>query len=235
MTLSEEIKEKLIEKGASIVGFADLSEIPEKNRMGFGYGIIIGIALNTEIILGINNGPTIEYYNEYTQRNSLLDNLSEYAAELLIRKGYKAIAKTRNSVKSDENYCSELPHKTIATRAGIGWIGKCALLVTEKYGSAIRLSSVLTNAELEVGTPINESRCGDCSVCKDICPGKAVRGNNWDISKKREDYYDAFSCRRTARERTAKIGIQESLCGLCILKCPWTQKYLKNSGVAISE
>ncbi len=235
MTLSEEIKEKLIGKGASVVGYADLSAIPEKSTKGYKYGIIIGIALNTEIISGINNGPTIEYYNEYTQKNSLLDNLSEYAKEFLISKGYKAIAKTRSSVKLDENYCSELPHKTIATRAGIGWIGKCALLVTEKYGSAIRLSSVLTNAELEAGIPINESRCGDCSICKDICPGKAVRGNNWDISKKREDYYDAFSCRRTARERTAKIGVQESLCALCMLKCPWTQKYLKNSGVLIHE
>ncbi len=235
MNLSEEIKEKLIEKGASIVAYADLSAIPEQNRKGYNYGIIIGTALSPEIISGIDNGPTIDYYKEYEQKNDLLDSLSEYASELLINKGYRAFAKTKKAVLSDQNYCSELPHKTVATRAGIGWIGKCALLVTEKYGSAIRLSSVLTDAELETGTPINESRCGECTVCKDICPGKAVLGSNWDLEKNRDDYYDAFGCRKTARERTAKIGIEESLCGLCILKCPWTQKYLKNRGVIINE
>ena len=45
-----------------------------------------------------------------------------------------------------------LPHKTIATRAGIGWIGKSALLVTAKYGSAIRLSSILTDTPIETAS-----------------------------------------------------------------------------------
>ena len=59
-----------------------------------------------------------------------------------------------------DNLGAELPHKTVATRAGIGWIGKCALLVTEKYGSAIRLTTVLTDMDLETDQPINGSKCG---------------------------------------------------------------------------
>jgi epoxyqueuosine reductase QueG len=56
-----------------------------------------------------------------------------------------------------------LPHKTTATLAGLGWIGKCALLVTERYGSAIRLTAVLTEAELPCGEPVSRSRCGACA------------------------------------------------------------------------
>ena len=36
--------------------------------------------------------------------------------------------------------------------------------------------SVLTNADLDVGTPITESRCGVCEDCKKICPAGAVTG-----------------------------------------------------------
>lgn len=136
-------------------------------------------------------------------------------------------------VQIDENTRrTELPHKTVATRAGIGWIGKSALLVTEEYGSAIRLTSILTNATLEVGRPVNISRCGDCQICKNACPAGAISGVAWEVNKDRDEFYNAFDCRRTARERSGKVGIDESLCGLCILECPWTQQYLKKEGLA---
>jgi epoxyqueuosine reductase len=232
MTISEEIREKLLGKGASIVGYADLSAIPEKDRKGYRYGIIIGIALNPEIILGIKNGPTIEYYEEYKRINTLLNKLDEFTEGLIKGKGFEALAKTQKVVEIDENSRrTELPHKTVATRAGIGWIGKCALLVTKEYGSAIKISSVLTNAELEVGIPINNSGCGDCSICKNICPAGAVSGEIWEVNKDRDEFYNAFDCRKTARERSGRIGLNESLCGLCILACPWTQRYLKRNSM----
>lgn len=234
-SISEEIREKLIERGASIVGFADLTNVPEQDRKGFRYGIVIGAALNPEIVLGIKNGPTLEYYSEYKRINKLLNELDEYAADLLREKGFDALPKVQSIVEIDEKTRrTELPHKTVATRAGTGWIGKCALLVTEEFGSALRISSVLTNAELDAGMPINKSKCGDCTVCKDICPAGAVSGNRWEVHKDRDEFYNAFECRKTARERSSKVGIDESLCGLCILKCPWTKRYLRKGLTSIN-
>ena len=72
--------------------------------------------------------------------------------------GYAAIAMTRSHVgngEADDN--TVLPHKTVATRAGIGWIGKSALLVTEQYGSMIRISSILTDAPLETAVPVRSA------------------------------------------------------------------------------
>ncbi|MDP4094417.1 MAG: epoxyqueuosine reductase [Bacillota bacterium] len=233
MSLSEELKQELVEKGAAVVGYADLSDIPEENRRGFRYGISILVTVDPGIISGIGNGPTIEYYNEYNRLNILLDNLAQYASDFLEAKGFKAYPLTRKNVIEDENtWRSDLPHKTTATRAGIGWIGKCALLVTKQYGSTVRLTTVLTDACLETGEPINDSQCGSCTVCTEICPGNAVKGINWNTQTDRDTFYNAFVCRKTARERTAKIGIQNSLCGLCIYSCPYTREYLRNTAKA---
>ncbi|GAA0730222.1 4Fe-4S double cluster binding domain-containing protein [Clostridium malenominatum] len=229
--LSNEIRKGLIEKGASIVGFADLKDVPENQREGYRYGISIAVALNPFIIAGIENGPTKDYYDEYIRANNLLDELDEYAAEIIKHNGFKALPKVRKIVHTDEEILkTTLPHKTVATRAGIGWIGKCALLITKEFGSAVRLSSVLTDAELDVALPINEGKCGNCNMCKDLCPANAVLGVNWKVNMNRDNYFDAFSCRNEGRKRSDTLGVKERVCGKCILVCPWTQRYLKLKG-----
>lgn len=238
MTISEEIRVKLIEKGASIVGYGDLSEIPVEYRKGFKYGISIAVAIPPEKVKAIADIPNTEYYIEYQRINELLDSLSEYAANLLKNKGFNAYPNIRENVNIDQNIKrSELPHKTVATRAGIGWIGKCALLVTEEYGSAIRFTSVLTDAEMEAGTPINKSQCGNCTACQEICPANAVSGKEWDISLDRDEFFGALDCSRKIHERgiTYNYGRTHVTCGLCILACPWTQRYLKKGIQSVTD
>ena len=224
------IVEKLKAEGASLVGFADISNIDEESSKGHNYGISIAVKIDPETIMGIKDGPTHEYYSEYKRLNTLLDRLSILAADILNENGYKAFPQTLENVVEDEStWRTALPHKTLATMAGLGWIGKCALLVTPEYGSAIRLTSVLTNAELECGSPITESRCGSCTNCYDACPGNAVLGDLWTSDTDRDKFFNPFDCRKAARARAAKIGINATLCGACIYACPWTQKYI--SGV----
>ena len=232
MNISHALREQLRSKGASIVGYADLSEIPEQDRKGYRYGILIAVALNPEIVPKIAKGPNLEYYHEYRRVNNMLNELAEYASTILKSKGFDALPKTQSIVKIDQSTKrTELPHKTVATRAGIGWIGKCALLVTEEYGAAIRISSVLTNADLDVGAPINNARCGSCTDCQNICPASAVSGKNWEIKMDRDEFFKALHCRDKIHERGVNLGLTEATCGLCIWACPWTQRYLKKSKV----
>jgi len=121
----------------------------------------------------------------------------------------------------------------VATLAGLGWIGKCDLLVTREFGSAVRITTVLTDAELPVAKPVEVSRCGSCTNCVDACPGKAVSGKVWTAGVTRETLYDAFACRKTAYEQAARIGVHETLCGICIATCRQTQIYLKKAGFPI--
>jgi epoxyqueuosine reductase len=226
--LNSRIKEQLLDKGASLVGFADLSEIPADKRNNMLYGISIAVALTPSIVRGIKDGPTKEYLEEYKRVNEKLDNLVKYAGFLINESGYEAVIKTATIEVSAEDLVlgTVLPHKTVATRAGLGWIGKCALLVTEEFGSAVRLSSVLTNAPLKAGNPINESQCGSCNICTTECPASAPSGENWVVGKPRDTFFNAYACRKAALERATSAGFHATICGKCIEVCPRTRKYL---------
>jgi epoxyqueuosine reductase len=63
--------------------------------------------------------------------------------------------------------------KAFARQAGIGFIGKNTLLITEEFGSWVFLAVVLTTLELEPGSP-RTSECGNCRACIDACPTGAL-------------------------------------------------------------
>jgi epoxyqueuosine reductase QueG len=154
MSLSIELKEYLQKNGATEVGFADITKFTPKE--GLNSGVVFYITYPKEIIQNMENAPTLEYVLELVDLNTRLDALGMLCEEYLIDKGYDAYAQTKKRLGTDfgEFNSFELPHKTIATRAGLGWIGKSALFTTLKYGSALRLSSVLTNAPLDFGEPV---------------------------------------------------------------------------------
>ena len=229
--LSYELKKELLRLGADIVGYGNLEELPVDVREGLPVGVSIAVAYPPPVISGIAELPTQEYREWYDRLNERLDMLVSCGADFLRANGYKAVAKTRDYVGSGENSDNTtLPHKTVATRAGIGWIGKSALLVTGKYGSAVRISSILTDAPLDTALPNNKSMCGDCMACKDACPGLAVSGKSWEVGLYRDEFFDPVKCRKTARER-AKQGFNGdiTICGKCIEVCPFTRKYLKEA------
>ncbi|KPL00684.1 MAG: hypothetical protein AMJ91_03745 [candidate division Zixibacteria bacterium SM23_73_3] len=226
-----DIKEALLVKGASLIGFADLIRIPGDFRNSVRFAVSIAAALDASIIANIRTGPTQEYYSEYSRANTLLSNLGEFTASMIRDYGYQAISKAPTNVGIDPKTDSTaLPHKTVATRAGLGWIGKCALLVTEKFGSAVRLTTVLTDAELETAIPTNHSLCGDCTLCVESCPGKAPSGRDWNVNACRDSFFSASACRKTAREHAKKAGIDGTICGICISVCPWTIRYTEREG-----
>ena len=226
--LTSKIKNELLQLGTDIVGFGSLGELPDDVREGLPVGISIAVAYPPEVIRGIAELPTKEYREWYDRLNERLDLIVSRGAELLIEMGYKAIAQTREYVGSGEiNDNTTLPHKTVATRAGIGWIGNCALLITDGFGSAIRLSSIMTDAPLETALPMNNSKCGDCMVCTDACPGRAVSGKLWEVGLYRDHFFDPVKCRKTARERAKQgFGGDITICGKCIEVCPYTQRYI---------
>jgi len=222
------LKAELLCHGADLIGFGDLTALPAEVREGLPVGVCVAVKYPKEVIRGIAEGPTRVYYDWYNGLNERLDMLVTLGAEALEMLGYRAVAKTLAQVACVETeYQTLLPHKTVATRAGLGWIGKCALLVTPQYGSIVRISSILTDAPLKTAKPINESRCGKCMECTNACPGGAVLGVNWSVDTPREAFYDAIKCRQTARARALQgFGIEISQCGKCIEVCPYTRKYL---------
>ncbi len=224
-SIDEGLEKILSESGASLVGYADLSSAVQGDM---NFGVSVAVAIPPQIILSIENGPTMDYYRAYYRINHLLNQIVTAGAQYITQNGYHAFAQTTDAVVESDDYRTALPHKTVATRAGLGWIGKCALLVTKEYGSAVRISSLITDAPLECGTPVNESLCGNCMVCSNACPGKAITGSLWNVNRDRDEFFHPLDCRKAARKLAAeKIQKEITLCGKCIQVCPYTQRYLR--------
>jgi epoxyqueuosine reductase QueG len=240
--MKNEIEQLLLENGASSVGFAGLeglyARISEDGPQSvdsidgpieipaYPVGISIILAFEKNIIKNISKCPTLDYYNGYYRLNNKLDELAIACAEYIKKQGFKAYPQTVTSSKEYGNFRTVMPHKTVAVNAGLGWIGKSALFITEKYGSAVRLTSVLTDAPLDCNQSIIQSKCGTCMRCRDACPGKAISGQGWSPELDRDEYFDAAACRKKAREIAGEsIDKIITLCGKCIEVCPYTRKY----------
>jgi epoxyqueuosine reductase len=223
------IKETLLKCGASKVGFANLSILPNVD-VKFPSAISILVKLNPTIVDGIKKQPTLDYCAEYDRINTLLDSLVNTASKLLKDLGFSSLTPSA-TVKTSEldKFKVSIPHKTVARLSGLGWIGKNALLITDEYGSAVRLASVFTNADFKYDKPIKEIKCGSCMNCKKACPGNAVKGINWSLDIPQTGYYDRQLCRETVERFMQKGIISKAICGICIANCPFTQKYIRGS------
>jgi epoxyqueuosine reductase QueG len=230
MELGDRLRELLTARGAALVGYADLHQVPAEARLGLPRGVSIAVALDPRIIRSIEEAPTRAYSALYQSVNTFLNELAAAAVDFLTGQGYRAEAWPSTGGIDDATLSVRVQHKTVATRAGLGWIGKTALLITPEFGGAQRFVSVLTDAPLPVGEAIDESRCGECRVCTDMCPSGASAGRNWRLGMRREELFDAFACREWSRGRAAKAGDGVPICGRCVAVCPHTQGYLKRSG-----
>lgn len=223
--IAEKLREILIENGAVAVGYADMSDIVEGELKT---GISVLRPMPPEMIRGIEQAVTAEYRQWYIDTNNILDKAIKAGGEYLRSLGYETKEYTTDKVVRDENNCTELPLKSIAVRAGLGWVGKSAVLVTHEYGGALRLSGMLTNAPLPVAEPMFESHCGGCTKCMDVCPAKAITGTKWEKGMEREALVDQAACAKSSLERCrAAIGVDMTICGKCFVFCPYTRKYLK--------
>ncbi len=118
----------------------------------------------------------------------------------------------------DGNYLVVLP--TLARDAGLGEIGRNGLLISKKYGPAVRLGAVTTDMPLKPDEGLNldvASFCEICNMCSSKCPMQAIpKGKREIIEGELRWKIDQEKCYSFWR----KIGTD---CGLCIKNCPFGQ------------
>jgi len=213
--MNNNISQLLFEKGADIVRFVDISNLSPDLTQGFTKAIVFCIALSKDFIIAIRDGAQTDQ-DEFVDKEHETDELADWLAEYIWQKGYRAYSQSEKNIEKSGNYdektrSSRLPHKTIARLAGLGFIGKNNLLITKDYGCAFSMCTVLTDAPILTETyPLISSKCGPCDVCKTVCPGHAIYGNEWTESGGRDAIVDVFKC----------------VCPLkCMVNCPHTLKY----------
>lgn len=229
----KKLVEKYLPQNAEyLVGYSDLRDLLPAKYKGYDYAIVLVRKLDDRIINNIEDGPNIDYFHHYHEVNTELDLIAQNLADAISVKGNKAlvIGSTSHDKDLDESYSQTLrtsfSHKMAATRAGLGWIGKTDLFISKQFGPRVRLVTVLTDYPLPYCTkPIEESNCGSCDLCVQECPAQAATGKLWNIHIDRNEFFDAFACRKKARELSwNNLNKEISLCGKCIVVCPVGKK-----------
>lgn len=183
------------------------------------------LRLRLDALDGLDRGPTSAYVAEYRRVNDELSAIGEELVGLLTSRGRSAV-RVDDDAPDGPGDPPIFASKTAATQAGIGWIGKTALLVTEEFGSAVRLGAVFTDLPLPAGVPILRGRCGRCRRCVDACPVGAGRDVTWRAGMPRRDLYDCVACER----HQLQYPRYDAICGICIWVCPFSRRGLRRDG-----
>lgn len=120
-----------------------------------------------------------------------------------------------------------LLERSLARRAGLGWIGRNTCLINQPLGSWFFLGEVLVSLELPPDAPPPD-RCGSCRRCIDACPTQALVPagdgryrldarlciSTWTIEQR-------GPLPEKAREQTGGLIFG---CDICQEVCPWNRR-----------
>lgn len=208
MDANKELGDLAKKLGVDLVGVADLSRVKAK-AAGEG-GDLMGVAgkFRFAVVLG---AQLHKLGKKATGRD--VDLFLERAA--LGISGYLESREDRALIIHPEdefdpvNRLGLLSLKVLAKEAGLGWQGRSLLIVSPEYGPVHRWIALLSNLELLPGAPI-PGRCGDCTLCIDRCPQKALRFAEFgERPARRADVLDVRTCRG------------DDACLVCLEVCPW--------------
>lgn len=175
------------------------------------YGEKVDTSLNNVIVFTVKMSH--EVINTAPQASACIETSKAYVDAAMIglqisyyirQIGYKA------RCHMDGNYLMEaIP---LAVQAGLGQIGRHALLVSKENGCSVRIGMVTTELELAEDKPKDykvEEFCKLCGLCIKTCPAKTITASNkpgeWKINQE--------ACYTVWRN----IGTD---CGICISACP---------------
>ena len=111
-----------------------------------------------------------------------------------------------------------LVDRAAAVRAGLGWFGKSANLLTREFGSYVFLAELITTLELEPDEPLH-ANCGQCVECVVRCPtGAILPGGAVDARRCISDITQAKGV--IPRQWRRAIGNRLWGCDACQTVCP---------------
>lgn len=219
--LTEALEKFAAERGSDLCGVADLSPVGDllarhskPLALRFPRAVSLGMRINDAIAEGHSpeepRRQSLYWHHVYEVVTRALDALAYDVSRWLENRGWKTFPVPASVPYDYEKLESLFPHKTAAHLAGLGWIGKNCMLVTNRFGPRVRLVTVLTDAPLRTGAALPR-RCGTCRVCVEACPVHAFTGADFRVEDERAVRFDAFACSAYRRDHP---------CGVCVSSCP---------------
>ncbi len=181
----------------------------------------------------------MNYLQDHTQPLTILEDadkayVSRYALgrdyHKLIRKKLARIAKRIEDWSERElqqrPFVDSAPilEKPLGHKAGLGWIGKNTLLLSQEGGSWFFLGEILTSLELPLDTEAEANQCGKCKACMTCCPTDAFPEPYVLDARKCISYLTIEYSGSIPLELRKPMGNRVFGCDDCQLVCPWNRE-----------
>ncbi|MEW6367013.1 MAG: tRNA epoxyqueuosine(34) reductase QueG [Acidobacteriota bacterium] len=109
-----------------------------------------------------------------------------------------------------------------AERAGIGWIGKNAHLMSRRFGAWLLLGGLLVDRELRPDQS-HPNMCGRCDRCLRACPTGAIRADYTVDSRRCISYLTIEHRGEIPADLAPALGGHLFGCDLCLAACPFNR------------
>jgi len=228
LDLRDKLESLANDMGATYFGIADLAparqpiseqggEFLTQFPRAISHGFVLADGIVNTLVHHKNVAALSNYwYYVYQIVNPRIDSVSLTLAQCLDRAGFQAFVVPSSQTVDRTGLTGVFSHKLAGHLAGLGWIGKSALLITPEHGPRVRWGTVLTDAPLEAGTRTDEM-CRDCDACVKACPAHAFTGQAFDKPRPRSEIFAAEACDNYLSKRETL----RRACGICVYVCPF--------------
>ncbi len=188
--LTTKAKNIALAHGAGLVGVVKTRDLPEHNES------IHRILPSAKSILVLVSNHSLAAISSANNQVAQFDTIHTYDAcamaahkanRFLESEGFSSVAVPAfipiDMEKPKYGMKGEICWRRAGVRAGLGSYGENGLLITREFGAAIRISGLITAANLKADFPLSEDVCDHCKACIEACPAGALLGEG-KINKK---------------------------------------------------
>lgn len=188
--LSNQVKQTARAHGGDLVGIVKVCDLPEHTEniariLPSGRCVVVIISGHNLTALQSKNNQLAQFDTIHTYREC--EQAAHRTSRFLASKGFPSVAVPAfipiDMTDLARGMRGEICWRTAGVRAGLGSYGENGLLVTKEFGSAIRVSGLVTTADLITDSPLEEDVCNHCMYCIESCPVGALSGGG-TVNKK---------------------------------------------------
>ena len=246
-TLAERVKERAAELGFLACGVTDLA--PNGHADAFDRWLAAGYAgvmryLHRQaakrrdparIVTGASRAVVVleNYYHADTDKTRRSPRVAKYARgndyHVATLRRLRELAAFLRSEGARVAHAwvddGPVPERELARRAGLGWIGKNAMLIRLGAGSFFFIGTIFTDLLLAVDTPLDTEHCGTCTRCLDACPTDALVESGVVDARRCISYLTIEQDAPFPQELASRFEGWAFGCDICNDVCPWNERF----------